>query len=48
LVHVEKELGVEVLGRTKLCVVTCDVIDKKDEDFIEDEEDLLEEVEIED
>ena len=48
LVRVEKELGVEVIGRTKLCVVTCDVIDKKDEDFIEDEEDLLEEVEIED
>lgn len=48
LVRVEKELGVEVIGRTKLCVVTADLAEKKDDEFTDEEEDLLEEVEIED
>jgi spore coat protein E len=48
LVRVEKELGVEVLGRTKLCVVTFDLADKKVDDYGEEDEDLLEEVDIED
>lgn len=48
LVRVEKELGVEVIGQTQLCVVTYDLAEKKDEDFMEEEEDLMEEVEIED
>ncbi|GMA48899.1 spore coat protein E [Alicyclobacillus contaminans] len=48
LVRVEKELGVEVIGRTKLCIVTCEAVEKKDDDFMEEEEDLLEEVDIED
>jgi len=47
LVRVEKELGVEVIGQTKLCVVTVDLADKKDVDFFE-EESQVEEVEIED
>ncbi|MCL6637320.1 MAG: outer spore coat protein CotE [Alicyclobacillus sp.] len=46
LVRCEKELAVEVVGRTKLCVVTCEVADKKDEEFLEDEEELLEDVEL--
>jgi len=48
LVRVEKELAVEVLGRTKLCVMTCDLAEKKDTDFVEDDDELLDEVEIED
>ncbi|MFD1674629.1 outer spore coat protein CotE [Alicyclobacillus fodiniaquatilis] len=47
LVRVEKELGVEIIGKTKLCVVTAELVEKKDEDFFE-EESVLEEVEIED
>ena len=47
LVRVEKELGVEILGQTKICVVTCELADKKDDDYFEDES-SLEEVEIED
>ncbi|MCL6453411.1 MAG: outer spore coat protein CotE [Alicyclobacillus sp.] len=47
LVRVEKELAVEVIGQTKLCVVTCDLADKKEDEFT-DEEDLLEEVDVED
>jgi len=46
LVRVEKELGIEVVGQTKLCVVTCELVDKKEEEFLDDES-LLEEVEIE-
>jgi spore coat protein E len=37
LVRVEKELSVEVIGRTKICVVTCSLVDKKDEEFFEEE-----------
>lgn len=50
LVRVEKEIGVEVTGQTKLLVVTCELADeKKDEDFVDDEDDsMIEEVEIED
>ncbi|RIV29325.1 outer spore coat protein CotE [Alicyclobacillaceae bacterium I2511] len=48
LVRVEKELGVEVVGKTKLCVVTCELAEKKDEDFADGDEDLLEEAEVED
>lgn len=48
LVRVEKELGVEVIGETKMTVVTCEQVEKKDDDFMDDEESLLEEVEIED
>lgn len=48
LVRVEKELGVEVVGKTKLCVVTCDLAEKKEEDFLDEDDELLEEVEIED
>jgi len=48
LVRVEKELGVEVLGDTKLTVVTCDIAEKKDDDMLDEDESLLEEVEIED
>lgn len=42
--------GASKWGRhTKLCIVTCEVVNKKEEDFIEDEDEtLLEEVEIED
>ncbi|EJY55183.1 Spore coat protein E [Alicyclobacillus hesperidum URH17-3-68] len=47
LVRVEKELGVEIIGQTKLCVITADLAEKKDVDFFE-EESVLEEVEIED
>lgn len=47
LVRVEKELGVEVIGQTKLCVVTVDIAEKKDVDFFE-EESQVDEVEIED
>lgn len=45
LVRVEKELGVEVLGQTKLCVVTCDITEKKEEDYMDDEDSLFEELE---
>jgi spore coat protein E len=48
LVRVEKELGVELLGETKMTVVTYDEVDKKDEDFLDEDDSLLEEVEIED
>lgn len=48
LVRVEKEIGVEVIGKTKLTVVTAEMAEKKEEDFLDDEDDLLEEVEIED
>jgi spore coat protein E len=48
LVRVEKELGVELIGQTKLLVVTAELAEKKDEDFYEEDESLLEEVEIED
>ncbi|UOF89428.1 outer spore coat protein CotE [Fodinisporobacter ferrooxydans] len=37
LVRVEKEMAVEVIGRTKVCVVTCILTDKKDEEFFEGE-----------
>jgi spore coat protein E len=45
LVRVEKELGVEVIGKTKLCVVTCELAEKKDDEY--EEESLLDEVDIE-
>jgi spore coat protein E len=48
LVRVEKELGVEIIGQTKLCVVTCELADKKEDDYCDEDESLLEEVEIED
>lgn len=48
LVRVEKELGVEIIGQTKLLVVTAELAEKKDEDFFEEDESMLEEVEIED
>ncbi|WP_029420432.1 outer spore coat protein CotE [Alicyclobacillus macrosporangiidus] len=47
LVRCEKELAVEVVGRTKLCVVTCELAEKKEEDFLEEDEELLEEVDME-
>lgn len=48
LVRVEKELGVELVGQTKLAVVTCQIPSKKENDFYDDSVSLLEEVEIED
>ncbi|MDP9728922.1 outer spore coat protein CotE [Alicyclobacillus tolerans] len=48
LVRVEKELGVEVVGKTKLAVVTYNVPSKKDDEFYSDSNSILEEVEIED
>ncbi|WP_067931284.1 outer spore coat protein CotE [Alicyclobacillus kakegawensis] len=47
LVRVEKEIGVELIGQTKLCVVTAELPEKKDDDFAEEDE-VLEEVEMED
>lgn len=48
MVRVEKGLAVEVLGQTKLCVVTVDLADKKEDDFVDESDSFLEEVEIED
>lgn len=46
LVRVEKELGIEVIGQTKLCVVTYQTSDKKD-DYMGEDESMIDEVEIE-
>ena len=46
LVRVEKELSVEVIGPTKLTVMTAELSEKKDDEYLEDDG-MLDEVEIE-